>query len=88
MNLTTPQPEGSTSIGDTYLELVAACLSGSGVTAHWACGLPLSFVQEMAGRALTQHDRTTRSEPAGWSSFRPRQQREGCDQIGTQGRTF
>jgi hypothetical protein len=44
MNLTTPQPEGSTSIGDTHLELIAACLPGNAVTAHWACGLPLSFV--------------------------------------------
>ena len=61
MNLTTPQPEGSSSITDTHLELIAACLPGYAVTAHWACGLPLSFVQEMAGRALTQHDRTTRS---------------------------
>ena len=61
MNLTMPQPEGSASIGDTHLELTAACLPGNAVTAHWACGLPLSFVQEMADRALTQHDRSTRS---------------------------
>jgi hypothetical protein len=61
MNFTTPQPEGRTSIGDTHLELIAACLPGNAATVHWACGLPLSFVQEMADRALTQHDRTTRS---------------------------
>ena len=64
MNFTTPQPEGSASIGDTHLELIAACLAGNAATAHWACGLPLSFVQEMADRALTQHDRTTRSSLA------------------------
>ena len=69
MNVTTPQPKGSISIGDTHLELIAACLPGNAATAHWACGLPLSFVQEMACRALTQHDRTTRSElPVGPAS--------------------
>jgi hypothetical protein len=61
MNLTTPQPEGSTSIGDTHLELIAACLPGNAVTAHWACGLPLSFVQEMAGLWLAQHDQTAKA---------------------------
>ena len=70
MNLTTQQPEGSTSIGDTHLELVESCLPGNGATAHWACGMPLSFVQEMADLALTQHDRTTRAPILPLTHFR------------------
>jgi hypothetical protein len=61
MNFTTQQPEGGTSVGDTHLKLMAACLSGSVATAHWACGLPLSFVQEMADQWLAQHDRTAQA---------------------------
>ena len=60
MNLTTPQPEGRTVTGDMHLDLIAACLPANLATAHWACGLPLSFVQEMADRWLSQHDNSAR----------------------------
>jgi hypothetical protein len=71
MNVTTPQPEGSISVGDTHLELIAACFPGNAVTAQWACGLPLSFVQEMADLWLAQHDQTTQAHTSfdGTSSF-------------------
>jgi hypothetical protein len=55
MDFTTPPPEGSTRNGDSHLDLIAACLPGGGGTTHWACGLPLSYVQEMADHWLTQN---------------------------------
>lgn len=61
MNLTTPQPEGSTGAGDCHVDLIAACFPDNATfTAHWACGLPLSFVQETADLWLAQHDQTGR----------------------------
>jgi len=56
MDITTPQSEGSTGINDPQLELTAVCLPGDvAATSHWACGMPLSFVQETADLWLTQH---------------------------------
>ena len=58
----TSQPEGSTHTGDFHLDLMAAGLSGNTAAHHWACGMPLSYVQEMADLRLTQHDRATRPD--------------------------
>jgi len=61
MDLTTPQSEGSAGTGHCHVDLMAACLPGNETsTAHWACGLPLSFVQETADLWLAQHDQTGR----------------------------
>ena len=60
MNPTTSQPEGSTRSGDAYVDLIAANFPDRIAVNHWACGMPLSYVQEMAHHWLSQHDQITR----------------------------
>jgi len=56
MNPTTSQPEGSPRNED-YADLIAANFPGNPAINHWACGMPLSYVQEMADRCLSCHDK-------------------------------
>ena len=71
MNSTTSQPEGSTLSGDAHTDLIAANFPGALAVNHWACGMPLSYVQEMADRWLRQHDQLVRIGAAThWTSTR------------------
>jgi hypothetical protein len=38
----------------------AACLPGEAGATHWAYGMPLSYVQEMASQRLSLYDQTAR----------------------------
>lgn len=58
MNPSTPEPEGSKRLASLDADLMAACLPGEAGATHWACGMPLSYVQEMASRWLDLHEHT------------------------------
>ncbi len=60
MDPATPKPEGSTRIGNLDADLVAACLPAEAGTVHWAFGMPLSYVHEMASHWLSLYDRTAK----------------------------
>ncbi|MBV8115688.1 MAG: hypothetical protein JO300_13180 [Silvibacterium sp.] len=53
MSTAASQPEGSNREQYPTLDLTA--------THHWACGMPLSYVLEMADRCLKQHHEAARS---------------------------
>ena len=61
MDPTTSQPEGSSHSGDPYIDLIAANFPDRIMMSHWACGMPLSYVQEMADLCLKQHDQLVHS---------------------------
>ncbi|HZD51270.1 MAG TPA: hypothetical protein VE178_21205 [Silvibacterium sp.] len=60
MNPASPKPEGSTQAGNLDEGLVAECLAGEAGAIHWASGMPLSYVHEMASHRLSLYDQTTR----------------------------
>lgn len=60
MNPTTPKTGDTTRLGSLDANLVAGCLPSEADTAHWAYGMPLSYVQEMASHWLSLHDQTAR----------------------------
>jgi hypothetical protein len=52
--------------GNLDANLVATCLAGDAGATHWAYGMPLSYVQEMASQWLSLYDQTARlAAPAG-----------------------
>jgi hypothetical protein len=60
MNPATPKPEGSNDFDKLDANLVEACQPGESGHNHWAFGMPLSYVQEMASHWLSLHDQTAR----------------------------
>jgi len=63
MNPATSQPEGSPR-NEVHADLIAANFPGNPAVNHWACGMPLSYVQEMADQWLSRHDQLVRPNPA------------------------
>ena len=59
MNSDTPQPEGSIRSDDGF-DPIAALISPHPPASHWACGMPLSYVQEMADYWLDMHNQSAR----------------------------
>jgi hypothetical protein len=57
---TTSQPEGSNRSGDPCVDLIAANFPDRIAVNHWACGMPLSHVREMAHHWLAQLDQSAR----------------------------
>lgn len=70
MNPDTPQPEGSIRTDDG-LDPIAALISRHTPVSHWACGMPLSYVQEMAGYWLDLHNQSARLDLPAVSSMSP-----------------
>lgn len=68
MNPATPQPEGSIPT-DEGLDPFAALISRHTPASHWACGMPLSYVHEMAGYWLDLHNQSARLDLPARSSI-------------------
>jgi hypothetical protein len=80
MNPISPQPEGSKQSSNLDACLVAACLPGEVCGTHWASGMPLSYVHEMASHWLNVYDGTMRLTLPGVSEADPGpDQRAGDD---------
>lgn len=60
MNPTTSKIEGTMRLSNLDANLVAGGLPGEADTTHWAYGMPLSYVQEMASHRLGLHDQAAR----------------------------